>query len=316
MLGAIAGHDPGDPASADVAIPDYRAALTGDIRGLRVGVVRHFWEEDLPANEEVRAAMEASLDVLSGLGAVCENVRLLPMQDYYDVKVVIAESELFSVHRKALCERPGDFGADFLARALPACLFSGVDYVAAQRRRRLQLNAMKPIYENYDVLVSAGPYGPAPRLDAHSTIGFWRKPSIATPFNVTGGPALSLCNGFSESGLPLAMQVIGRPFDETKVLRVADAYEKATPWRQRRPALEPGFAPEHPAPQAPPTPAVTLDVATQDFVARLATRAGLTLNETQLAFLYEAAPDAFAMADRLRHPITWSDEPANTFRFT
>ena len=68
---------------------------------------------------------------------------------------------------------------------------------------------MTPIYENHDVLVTAGPYGPAPRLDAHSTTGFWRKPNIATPFNVTGGPALSLCNGFSESGLPLAMQVIG-----------------------------------------------------------------------------------------------------------
>ncbi len=314
-LGAIAGHDPADPASVDVAIPDYRAALTGDIRGLRIGVVRHFWEEDLPANAEVRAAMDASLDVLSGLGAVRENVRLLPLQDYYDVKVVIAESELFSVHRKALCERPGDFGTDFLARALPACLFSGADYVEAQRRRGLQLDAMTPIYENYDVLITAGPYGPAPRLDAHSTIGFWRNPSIATPFDVTGGPALSLCNGFSESGLPLAMQVIGRPFDEATVLRVADAYEKATPWRQRRPALEPGLAPERPAPHAPPTPAVTLDVATQDFLAGLAMRAGLTLDESQLAFLYQAAPNAFAMADRLRQSVAWSDEPANTFRF-
>ncbi len=315
MLGAVAGHDPRDPASADVAIPDYRAALTGDIRGLRIGVVRHFWEEDLPANAEVRAAMDASLDVLSGLGAVCENVRLSPMQDYYDVKVVIAESELFSVHRKALCERPGDFGMDFLARALPACLFSGADYVEAQRRRRLQLDAMTPIYENHDVLVTAGPYGPAPRLDAHSTIGFWQKPSIATPFDVTGGPALSLCNGFSESGLPLAMQVIGRPFDEITVLRVADAYEKATPWRQRRPALEPGLATERPAPHAPPTPPVTLDLATQGFIAEQAMRAGLTLDESQLAFLYQAAPDAFAMAGRLRQPIAWSDEPANTFHF-
>ena len=315
MLGVLAGYDAADPASVDVAIPDYRAALTGDIRGLRIGVVRHFWEQDLPANAEVRAAMDTSLDVLQGLGAVCEDVRLLPMQDYYDVKVVIAESELFSVHREALCERPGDFGLDFLARALPACLFSGADYVAAQRRRRLQLDAMTPVYETHDVLVTAGPYGPAPRLDAHDPAGFWRKPSITTPFNVTAGPALSLCNGFSESGLPLAMQVIGRPFDETTLLRVADAFEKATPWRRRRPALEPGPAPERPAPHAPPTPAVTLDGAARDLVAGLARRAGLTLDDTQLAFLYQAAPDAFAMADRLRRPTAWSDEPANIFRF-
>jgi len=315
MLQVIAGHDPRDPASADVATPDYRASLTEDIRGLRIGVVRHFWEEDLVANSAVCEAMEASIDALRELGATCEDVRMLPMQDYYDVKVVIAESELFSVHRKALCEQPGDFGGDFLARSLPACLFSGADYVEAQRRRRVQLAAMEPIYANYDVLVTAGPYGPAPRLDAHSTIDFWRKPSIATPFDVTGGPALSLCNGFTEGGFPLAMQVVGRPFDEATVLRVADAYEKATPWRQRRPDLKPGLTPERPAPHAPSTPVVTLDVATQKFVAGLATRAGLTLDETQLAFLYQAAPEAFAMADRLRHPLAWSDEPASTFRF-
>jgi aspartyl-tRNA(Asn)/glutamyl-tRNA(Gln) amidotransferase subunit A len=254
--------------------------------------------------------------LLEDLGAVCEDVRLLPMQDYYDVKVVIAESELFSVHRKALCERPGDFGGDFLARSLPACLFSGADYVEAQRRRRLQVAAMEPIYETYDVLVTAGPYGPAPRLDSHSTIGFWQKPSIATPFDVTGGPALSLCNGFSESGLPLAMQIIGRPFDETTVLRVADCYENASSWHQRHPVLEAGLTPERPAPYSPPVPAVTLDAASQNVIAAQARRAGLTLDDSQLAFLYQAAPDALAMADRLRRPIGWSDEPANVFRFT
>ena len=316
MLGVIAGHDPADPASADTAIPDYRAALTGDIRGLRIGVVRHFWEEDLPANPEVCASMKEALGVLEGLGAVCEDVRLLPMQDYYDVKVVIAESELFSVHREALCERPGDFGGDFLARSLPACLFSGADYVQAQRRRRLQVAAMAPIYEKYDVLVTAGPYGPAPRLDAHSSIGFWQKPSIATPFDVTGGPAISLCNGFSKSGLPLALQIIGRPFDETTVLRAADAFEKATPWHQRRPVLEAGPAPARPAPYAPPVPPVTLDATTRGVIAGMASNAGLSLDESQLAFLYQAAPDTLAMAERLRQPISWSDEPANIFRFT
>jgi aspartyl-tRNA(Asn)/glutamyl-tRNA(Gln) amidotransferase subunit A len=315
MLGAIAGHDPDDPSSANATVPDYRDALTGDIRGLRVGIVRHFWEEDLPANAEVCSAMEAALDVLTGLGAACEDVRLLPMQDYYDVKVVIAESELFSVHRQDLCDRPGEFGMDFLARSLPACLFSGADYVAAQRLRRLQLEAMAPLYASYDVLVTAGPYGPAPRLDAHSSIGFWRKPSIATPFDVTAGPALSQCNGFSESGLPLAMQIIGRPFDEATVLRVADAYEKATPWRRRRPHLEPGLAPLRPPPEPPPTPPVTLDMATQDLVTAMAQRAGLDLDDTQLVFLFEAAPDAFAMADRLRRPLSWSTEPASTFTF-
>lgn len=315
MLRVLAGHDPGDPASANVAIPDYRAALSGDIRGLRIGVVRHFWEEDLPANGEVRTAMDASIDVLNGLGAICQDVRMAPLQEYFDVKVVIAESELFSIHRKGLSVRPGDFGTDFLARSLPACLFTGADYVEAQRRRRLLVAAMAPIFENHDVLITAGPYGPATRLDAYEPINSWRKTNVVTPFNVTAGPALSLCNGFSESGLPLAMQVAGRPFDEPTVLRVADAYEKATPWRRRRPPLEAGPVPERPPADAPPPPAVKLDATSQALVAGLAQRAGLELTESQLAFLYEAAPEAFAMANRLRQPLSWSDEPANTFRF-
>ena len=314
MLQAIAGHDPRDPASADVAIPDYRAALTGDIRDLRIGVVRHFWEQDLPVNAEMQSAMDASIAVLRDLGTICEDVRMFPMQEYYDVKVVIAESELFSVHRKALCERPGDFGTDFLARALPACLFSGADYVEAQRRRRLLVDAMTTTYEKYDVLITAGPYGPAPRLDAHDSMNFWRKPNIATPFNVTAGPALSLCNGFSESGLPLAMQIVGRPFDEATVLRVADAYEKSTPWHQRHPAIAARLEPEPSEAIVPPTPAVTLDAKTRDFVVRSAALSGLTLSGPQLAFLFQAAPFAFEMAGRLRQPLTWFDEPASTYR--
>ena len=315
MLQAIAGYDPSDPASANVDIPDYRSALTGDIRDLRIGVVRHFWEEDLPANAEVQKAMNTSIDVLNGLGATCEDVRMASMQEYCDVKVVIAESELFSVHRNALSDRPGEFGTDFLARSLPACLFTGADYVEAQRRRRLLLAAMTPIFEHHDVLITAGSYGPAPRLDAHDSFDFFRKPNIVTPFNVTGGPALSLCNGFSDSGLPLAMQVVGRPFDEPTVLRVADAYEKATTWRERRPAIEAGTDAEQPTTHAASLPEVTLNSATQDLVAGLARRAGLRLDKTQLAILNRAAPQALAMADRLRRPLAWSNEPANTFHF-
>lgn len=316
LLQAIAGYDPRDPTSVKRGEVNYRAALTGDIRAMKIGVIRHFWEEDLPANPEVCAAMETSIEVLSDLGAVCEDARMMPMQDYYDAKVVIAESELFSVHRSALCERPGDFGGDFLARSLPACLFSGVDYVEAQRRRRILVDAMTPLYEQFDVLLTAGPYGPAPRLDAHDPVAFWRKPSIATPFDVTGGPTISICNGFSETGLPLAVQIAGRPFDECAVLRVADALEKATPWRGRRPSLAPASTPERPEPYAPPTPKILIDMAMQDFIDRLAKRAGLSLNDTQFAFLCQAAPDVLAMADRLRHRRDWSEEPASIFQLT
>src|SRR3970282_1384211 len=152
-----------------------------------------------------------------------------PMMDSLDVKVIIAESELFSIHYRELVARPGDFGRDFLGRILPACLFQAADYVAASREHRRIIAEARALFEKHDVLLTAG-FGPAPRLDAHRTLNFWQRPNIFTPSNVTAGPALELCNGFSKTGLPLGMQVIGRPFHEPTVLRVGYGSEPATPW--------------------------------------------------------------------------------------
>src|SRR5262250_883193 len=139
LLQAIAGYDPKDPASADCPIPDYRAALTGDIRGLRIGIVRHLYEDDNTVTPEVRAALEEAYAVFRSLGATLEDVRIRPAADYYAVKITIAESEQYAIHEEELRTRPGDFGADFLGRALPAVLYSGADYIQAQRERRLML---------------------------------------------------------------------------------------------------------------------------------------------------------------------------------
>ncbi len=309
MLQALAGHDPADPASASVAVPDYRAALTGDIRGLRIGVIRHFWEEDQQASDEVRDAMEAALDVLRGLGASLEDARMRPMQDYYDVKVTIAESELFAIHADQLRARPQDFGGDFRGRVLPACLMAGSDYVNAQRERRTMLEEMAPLYEKFDLLVTAG-VAPAGRLGSHQTVSFWQKPSIATPFNVTGGPALAQCIGFTKGGLPLSMQTIGRPFDETTVFRAAHAYEAATPWRDKRPDVT-GAKPLVQSP--PPPPAV--DEAYRDKVAAAVAQAGLTLSDGDFAEVLAAAPHVYDMVGRLRRERAYGEEPGNTFSF-
>jgi len=315
LLQAIAGYDPKDPASADRPVPDYRAALTGDIRGLRVGVVRHFWEEDLPAKDEMRRAMDAAIAVLAGLGAKIEDCRMEPMQDYVDAKLVAGESEVFAIHQENIRKRIGDFGFDWRGRALPALLFRSADYMAAQRERRRLVEAMRPLYERYDVLVTACTYGPAPRLDHHKTVSFWQKPKITTPFNVTGGPAVSICNGFSTSGLPLAMQIAGRPFADAAVLNAAYAYEKATPWRVKRPALVDGASKL--AVDAPSTKADAsgVDAATRDLVAALVKRSDLTLPEAIFDQLCEAAPHALEMARRVNRRHHFVDEPASTFSF-
>ena len=259
--------------------------------------------------------MEASLDVLASLGAVVEETRIRPLQDYYDVKIVIAETALYATHEKELRARPGDFGADFLSRAFPACLFRAVDYVQAQRQQRRILDEMRPVYAQYDALVTVGASAPATRLDAHNMGASWENPNVTTPFNVTGGPALVLCNGHSADGLPLSLQIVGQPFDEATVLRIGDAYERATKWRGRRPVLTAG-APQVPVtPAEAPTTALDLDAETLDIVEARVACAGLTLDDGQRARLYAAAPSALAMGQRLRGPRPWDEAPANVFRF-
>lgn len=315
MLQVLAGHDPRDPASADRPVPDYRGALSEDIRGLRIGAVRHFWEEELPANDETRQSMDAAVEVFRGLGAVVEDVRLEPMQIYTDVKLLIAESELFSIHSPVLRERPQDFGFDFRGRVIPACLFTADDYVQAQKQRRKLVDAMRPIYDKYDVLIAPSTYGPASRLDDHSTVSFWQKAKITTVFNVTAGPALSLCAGFSESGLPLPMQIVGRPFDDATVLKAGHAFEKATAWRDRRPDLTPG---EDPLPVGTPdmsTDISDVDDATRARVDMALAQAGLDLPEDIYRQVLEAAPHALALAGRIPRDHGFKDEPANTWRF-
>jgi aspartyl-tRNA(Asn)/glutamyl-tRNA(Gln) amidotransferase subunit A len=314
LLQTIAGFDPRDSGSIEQEIPDYRAALRGDIKGLRVGVLRHYWEEDLPGPEDQRAAMEEAIRVFETLGAKVETARARPMMDGLDIKVVIAESELFAVHHKDLIARPGAFGRDFLGRALPACLFQATDYVQALREHRRYMADMKPLYERYDILLTCG-FGPAPRLDAHQTTNFWKRSNAFTPSNVARSPALVVCGGFSKTGLPLGLQIIGRPFDDARVLKAGHAFQTATDWHKRHPKLEPGT----------PRPAITpgnepvrpqLDAKTTAHVEQMARRAGLNLDERQMTILLEAAPYALAMAERIGKSRDRMDAPSLVFRFS
>lgn len=300
LLQAIAGYDPRDAGSTEQPKPDYRSALEGSIKGLRIGVLRHYWEEDLPGPEDQRQAMEDAIDVFRSLGAQVEDARARPMMDGLDLKIVIAETELFAFHHQNLIARPGDFGRDFLGRVLPACLFQSIDYVRALGEHSRYMAQMKRLYEKYDVLLTCG-FGPAPRLDAHRTTNFWKRSNVFTPANVARNPALVLCGGFSKSGLPLGLQIIGRPMDDARVMKVGHAYQLATHWHERHPHLAAG-APQpviHPG-NEPERP--DLDAATVGFVEQMARRAGLTLNERQMTILLEAAPDALAMAARVGKP--------------
>ena len=314
VLQALAGYDARDAGSLNRPIPRYDEALGPDLRGLRIGVLRHHWEADIRASDDVRGAMEAALEVLRRLGATLEDCRVRPLAAYYDVKIIIAETEIFSVHQANLVARPGDFGADFRTRALPAVLFTANDYVQATREHRRMMAEMEPLYGRFDAFVTAG-LGEAPRLADYRSVSFWQKPSALTAWNVTGQPVLALPNGFGRNALPLGMQILGRPFEEPTILRIGHAYEQATEWHRRRPALVAGA--EAPPVTPPPVLSVTepADAATRDLCATAARRAGLRLDDLMLAQLLEGAPYALGMVERLRRDHGLHHEPANVFSF-
>ena len=314
MLQALAGYDPKDGASVKVKIPNYRAALKPGVKGMRIGVLRQVWEQDVPQSDEVRRAMDDALTLFRKLGVKCEDVRVRPTLDYSDVKVAIAETEIFSIHAKDLVARPGDFGEDFLARVLPACLFQSTDYVQASREHRRMLAESEPLWKKYDALLSVV-FGPAPRLDAHNTLNFWARPNANPMANILGGPSLALCATFSTQGLPIGMQLMGRPFGESEVLRLGHAYEQASGTRARRPRLTAGAQqPKISPPGHEPQPPAGLDAAQIDLVRAMAKKCGLKLTERQMAILLEVSPYVLAMADRVRRLHDRDVEPANIFR--
>jgi aspartyl-tRNA(Asn)/glutamyl-tRNA(Gln) amidotransferase subunit A len=237
LLQAMAGHDPADPGSADVPIPDYRAALVAGVGGLRIGVVRHFFETDNPVSEEVGAATEASIAVLGNLGAKVSDVRLPPLQDWNACGWLILISEAYAVHEPWLRTRYNDYGKNLRDRLTLGAFVSAADYMSAVRFRRELQESLAKVLADVDLLVLPTTAGPAPRLEDVTGFSSLETPNFTIPFNVAGVPALSVCNGFSASGLPLSLQIVGRPFEEALVLRAGHAYEQATSWKERRPAL-------------------------------------------------------------------------------
>lgn len=236
LLSLVAGHDSRDPACADRPVPDYRAALTGKVMGLRIGVPYRWIEEEAPASAVTRAALDAALGVFRDLGAEVRPVELPPLADYDDCKKTIAIAELFAIHGPDLRARPELFGASLRYRIIAGGLLRAEDYVQAMRLRTVLARRMQTVLCEVDVLML--PTGePAKTLQPQPPDSLFTKRNITAPFNVSGNPALALCMGYTEDGMPLSLQVVGRLFDEATVLRAGDAYERATPWRQRRPTL-------------------------------------------------------------------------------
>ncbi|WP_170378736.1 amidase [Ruegeria atlantica] len=237
VMNAIAGHDEKDPASALVDVPDYTAALDGNLSGLKVGLIRHFYESDEVADPEVIAAMNRSVERLEELGAEIQEVQLPNLRDFSACCQIIIMCEALGIHEDTVKAQPEKYSEIARDRLMLSSVLTGADYVQATRMRRQLTYDVNRVLEEFDVLLTAGGLTPAPRLDQIDKFYILQKPLVTTPFDVTGHPAMAVCNGFFANDLPVGMQVVGRAFDEATVMRVAHAYESVTDWKDRVPLL-------------------------------------------------------------------------------
>ena len=240
LLAAAAGYDALDPSSVNLPVPDYREHLTEDLEGLRVGFVRHFSHTDAPVSDDINSALYDAIGVFKGLGAKVFDVVLPPLWDFNAVLTTIIRAEGFAVHERDLRERPHLYTDYARGRLMLGAFVPSADYLQAQRVRRQLVEDYNAVFRSVDVLVCAGILRTAGLMStvsaAHKFV-FLREPVITGPFSVVGAPSMSVNCGFDDQGLPIGMQIAGKPFDEATVLRAAHGYERATPWCDRRPLL-------------------------------------------------------------------------------
>jgi len=237
-LGVIAGHDALDPGSADEPVPDYTARLKEGVHGLRVAYPRHHFADAEGTSPEVIAALDAAARTLTRLGATVEEVRLPDFRLFSACGRVIMIAEGHAIHERDLRERPHDFARYTYQRLILGATLSAADLTQAFRlRRELTVTLNQGVMKHHDLLLTATGVGPAPRLDEFPPDWPLKMPMQTIPYNVTGNPALTMPSGFSSTGLPLGLQLVGRVFDEATVLRAGAALEAALGVRDRRPLL-------------------------------------------------------------------------------
>jgi aspartyl-tRNA(Asn)/glutamyl-tRNA(Gln) amidotransferase subunit A len=242
MLGPMAGYDPRDPTTSVLPVPDYGAALTGQVKGLRVGLLRAFFLEG--AGVAQRAAVEAAAKLFEGQGAHVEAVDLAKIDLAPAVSHAVLAPEAYAYHEEWLKTRAAEYGADVRERLRLGAFVTAAEYLKGQRLRALLRDEVDRAFAKLDVFL-------APTTPVEATAVGQNEVRIGTGnvpvrpslirftrfFNLTGHPAVSVPCGFTPEGLPIGLQIIGRPFDEATVLRVADAYQRVTDWHTRRPPM-------------------------------------------------------------------------------
>jgi aspartyl-tRNA(Asn)/glutamyl-tRNA(Gln) amidotransferase subunit A len=237
MLQAIAGHDPADPASARRQPADFTSEINAGVKGLRIGIIAHFYGEDMIAAPEQSAAIAIAAEVLCRLGAEVKPIRLSSLRRYTECGRTIHLAEAFAVHERDLQQRPQDYAEITRRKLLPGAFIPAVDYVKAQQLRTALCSEFAAAMHDLDAAITLSSLDMPCRIDDTETIARTYERQCRMPFNVTGTPAIAVPTGFTAAGLPTAMQIVGRAFAEPMVYRVAQAYCEATGWCDRHPPV-------------------------------------------------------------------------------
>jgi aspartyl-tRNA(Asn)/glutamyl-tRNA(Gln) amidotransferase subunit A len=238
-LQLIAGHDPLDPASADMGTPNFAADIGRDLVGLRLAYPRSFFATQEDMTPEVVASLDTAAQQLAQLGAKVDEAVLPDFELFNACGRVILAAEAYAIHETDLLARPLDYARYTYQRMMVGATLSAADLTQALRlRRELTAIVNTDILGQFDAIITANGLAPAPRFDEFPVDASPKMTLQTIPFNVTGNPALAIPTGFSKSGLPLGMQIVGRAFDEPTVFRIGAAYEAAAGWNDKRPSLE------------------------------------------------------------------------------
>jgi aspartyl-tRNA(Asn)/glutamyl-tRNA(Gln) amidotransferase subunit A len=185
-----------------------------------------------------RAGLEDMARVLAAEGArIIEVVLPASVTDYRQASSVINWTESLSIHEKDFMTRAEEMGQALRDKMMSGFMTRAVDYLAAQRRRRELAAATDALVRSVDALILPCAFHTAPPIEDFDRVKAFTTDTACPPFNMSGHPAMAICTGFGENGLPANAQVVGRYFDEATVFRVARAYERATRWRDQRPSL-------------------------------------------------------------------------------
>lgn len=242
LTGLMAGADPEDPTSSTSQVPDYLAATKLPVRGLRIGLPSAYYVDDLDA--EVLRVLDETVAVLRSEGAEIVKVELPDQRQLSAACQIVLATEAASLHKRWMIERPQDYSPQVLMRLQNGLAIPAVGYLEAMRWRGPALAAWLAAVEGTDAVIAPVAPMPAPTL-AESDVGnsmeaeavIQRITRFTRPVNYLGLPSLAIPAGFTASGLPVGMQLIGRSFDEATILRIGAAFQRATDFHGKVPEL-------------------------------------------------------------------------------